>query len=85
MEKDEPIAKEAARAYEDITGGKPVYSGVPGATDGTFLRSLKGIPSLVNGPGPKHLPHQIDEYIEIEQLYEAARIYCLTVLRYLKE
>jgi len=83
MGKEEKIVKCAAQAYYEITGKEPVYNGVPGATDGTFLRAWKGIPCLVNGPGPRHMPHQKDEYIEIEELYEAARIYALTAFRYL--
>lgn len=84
MDKTEPIVKTAETAYRDITGREPVYSGVPGATDGTFLRAWKGIPSLVNGPGPKFMPHQTDEYIEIDQLYEASHIYLLTAVRFLR-
>ena len=84
MEKDEPIVAAAASAYSDVTGKEPVYNGVPGATDGTFLRAWKNIPSLVNGPGPRHMPHQTDEYVEVEELYEAARVYAVTALRYLR-
>lgn len=83
MEKSEPIVEAAAGAYRDVTGKEAVYNGVPGATDGTFLRAWKGIPSLVNGPGPRHMPHQTDEYVEIEELFESAKIYALTALRYL--
>jgi len=83
MEKEEPIVVIAAEAYRDITGKEPVYNGVPGATDGTFLRDLKGIPSLVNGPGPRHVPHQTDEYVEIEELFESLQIYLLSTLRFL--
>lgn len=83
MEKDEPIVMTAAGAYRDITGREPVYNGVPGATDGTFLRALKGIPSLVNGPGPRHVPHQTDEYVEIDELFESLQIYLLTTFRFL--
>jgi len=83
MEKDEPIVTFAAEARRDITGKEPVYNGVPGATDGTFLRAWKNIPSLVNGPGPRHMPHQTDEYVEVDELYEAAKIYALSAYRYL--
>jgi len=83
MEKDEPIVIVSADAYRDITGREPVYNGVPGATDGTFLRDLKGIPSLVNGPGPRLVPHQTDEYVDIDELFEALQIYLLTTLRFL--
>jgi succinyl-diaminopimelate desuccinylase len=81
--REEPIVRAAAAAYRDLTGRKPVYNGVPGATDGTFLHAWKGIPCLVNGPGPRHIPHQADEYVEIGELEEAARIYAVTVLRFL--
>jgi succinyl-diaminopimelate desuccinylase len=83
MEKEEPIVMITAQAFRDITGREPIYNGVPGATDGTFLRALKGIPCLVNGPGPRHLPHQTDEYVEIDELFESAQIYLLSTLRFL--
>jgi succinyl-diaminopimelate desuccinylase len=37
----------------------------------------------VNGPGPRHIPHQVDEYVEVGQLLEAARVYALAGLRFL--
>jgi succinyl-diaminopimelate desuccinylase len=83
IEREEPIVVTAAQAYRDVTGREPRYNGVPGATDGTFLRAWKGVPCLVNGPGPRHLPHQVDEYVEVEELWEAARVYALTASRYL--
>lgn len=85
IDKDEPIVRVSAQAYRDITGREPVYNGVPGATDGTFLRAWKNVPCLVNGPGPRHIPHQSDEYVDIDELYEAARIYVLTSSRFLRE
>ncbi len=83
IEKDEPIVGCAASAYKDVTGKEPLYNGVPGATDGTFLHAWKGIPCLVNGPGPRHIPHQKDEYIDIEELVEAARVYVVAAHRFL--
>jgi succinyl-diaminopimelate desuccinylase len=83
IEKDEPVVTCSASAYRDVTGKEPVYNGVPGATDGTFLNAWKGIPCLVNGPGPRHVPHQKDEYIDIEELVEAARVYVVAAHRFL--
>jgi len=51
------------------------YGGVPGATDGTFLWAWAGLPIVTIGPGGKTIPHQADEYIEIEELLAAARLY----------
>ena len=83
ISKDEPIARVSAEAYREITGREPVWNGVPGATDGTFLSAWKKIPCLVNGPGPRQVPHQADEYIGIEELVESARIYVLSASRFL--
>lgn len=83
ISKDEPIASLSAQAYRDITGKEPIWNGVPGATDGTFLSAWKQIPCLVNGPGPRHIPHQKDEYVDIEELFECAKIYALTAARFL--
>jgi len=85
MDRTEPIVEVAAQTYRDLTGKEPVYNGVPGATDGTFLRAWKNIPSLVNGPGPRHKPHQTDEYVEVTELQEATRLYVLTAARYLAQ
>jgi len=85
MGKDEPIVVTAAQVFRDLTGKEPVYNGVPGATDGTYLRDVKGIPCLVNGPGPRHIPHQTDEYVEIDELIESLKLYILTTYRFLNE
>ncbi|MBI9102532.1 MAG: M20 family metallopeptidase [Spirochaetales bacterium] len=84
MSADEPIVGICHTAYKDITGKEPTYNGVPGATDGTFLSARAGIPCLVNGPGPRGIPHHVNEYIEIDQLWDVAREYLLASLRYLK-
>ena len=83
ISREERIVQVSASAYRDITGKEPRYNGVPGATDGTFLNAWKGIPCLVNGPGPRHIPHQTDEYVEIEELYEALQVYLVSTYRFL--
>jgi succinyl-diaminopimelate desuccinylase len=66
-----------------VTGRSPRYGGVPGSTDGTILRSEAGIPIVTFGPGPREIPHQVDEYVEVAELVEAARCYAVATLRYL--
>jgi succinyl-diaminopimelate desuccinylase len=83
ISREEPIAAISAQALRDITGREPIWNGVPGATDGTFLSAWKGVPCLVNGPGPRHMPHQSDEYVGVDELYECAKIYALASGRYL--
>ena len=81
--KDEPIARVSGEAFREVTGREPTWNGVPGATDGTFLSAWKHIPCLVNGPGPRHLPHQVDEYVGIDELEECARVYVVSASRFL--
>jgi succinyl-diaminopimelate desuccinylase len=82
-DQQEPIVTSAAWATREIWKKDPVFGGVPGATDGTFLRSLKGIPIVTMGAGDRHVPHQVDEWVDLDQLIQTAKIYALTGLRYL--
>ena len=82
-DKNEPIVRAMDKAYREITGKDPIYSGVPGATDGTFLWAWKNIPFVVTGAGKKDIPHQKDEYVEISQLIETTKLYAKAVINYL--
>ena len=69
---------------KEVTKEEPVWQGVPGATDGTFLH-LEGIPTIVIGAGDTYIPHHVDEYVEISQLIETTKIYVLTSMYFLNE
>jgi len=75
--KDAALVKAATRAL-NLLGMPIVYGGVPGATDGTFLWAWSGLPIITIGPGGKTIPHQANEYIEIEELIASARLYAAT-------
>jgi succinyl-diaminopimelate desuccinylase len=78
-----PIVQALAGAYTDLTGAQPVYGGVPGSTDGTILHARRGIPIVTCGPGDIHIPHHVDEWVSIEEIRLAARLYVLAAIRYL--
>ena len=82
-ERSEPVVKAADWATRQLTDTDPVYAGVPGATDGTFLWALKNIPIVTMGAGNRQVPHQIDEWVDLDQLIETAKVYALTALHYL--
>ncbi|MGB9840791.1 M20 family metallopeptidase [Thermovenabulum sp.] len=84
-ERNDPIVKSVEKAYTKVTGSEPVYNGVPGATDGTFLRAWKNIPVVVIGAGEREIPHQRDEYVSIDQLIETTKIYAASILNFLYE
>lgn len=81
--KDHPVVRAAARAYREVMAAEEAYDGVPGATDGTFLQSWGNIPVLVTGAGDRLIPHHVDEWVGIEDLVEAAKIFALATLYFL--
>ncbi len=84
VDRDEPLVRAVAAAVRHVTGRAPRFGGVPGSTDGTILRSLLGIPIVTLGPGSRQIPHQVDEYVEVRELVEAAKIYVVAALKFLE-
>ncbi len=80
---DEPVVQAAHWATRSATGREPRYGGVPGATDGTFLWAWKQIPIVTMGAGDREVPHQMDEWVDLDQLVETVKIYALTALGFL--
>jgi succinyl-diaminopimelate desuccinylase len=83
-DRNDRIVKSISEAYQLVTNKTPVYNGVPGATDGTFLH-LAGVPIVTTGAGDRHIPHHINEYIDTDELVEASRIYAQTALLFLND
>lgn len=78
-----PVVTTLAAAYQDLTGKAPIYGGVPGSTDGTILHARKGIPIVTCGPGDILIPHHIDEWVSIDEIKLAVRMYVVAAMRYL--
>jgi succinyl-diaminopimelate desuccinylase len=74
-----------AKAYRLVTGNEPIYNGVPGATDGTFIHAWAKIPIITTGAGDRMVPHQKDEWIGIDELVDAAKIFAISILEFLGE
>ena len=84
VERGEPLVRAMVRGVRQATGRAPRFGGVPGSTDGTILRMTLGIPIVTCGPGHRLIPHQVDEYVEVAELVEAARIYVASALNFLE-
>jgi succinyl-diaminopimelate desuccinylase len=85
VERSEPLVRAMAAAVRRVTGKSPRWGGVPGSTDGTILRMRLGIPIVTCGPGNRLIPHQVNEYVEVKEIIDAARIYAAAALTYLEE
>jgi succinyl-diaminopimelate desuccinylase len=81
----ERVVRAVAKAYRLVTGNEPIYNGVPGATDGTFIHAWAKIPIITTGAGDRMVPHQKDEWIGIDELVDAAKIFAISILEFLGE
>jgi succinyl-diaminopimelate desuccinylase len=84
VERTEPLVRAMARAVRQATGRPARFGGVPGSTDGTILRMTLGIPIVTCGPGHRLIPHQVDEHVEVTELVDAAKIYAVSALNFLR-
>jgi succinyl-diaminopimelate desuccinylase len=82
-DREHPVVTALASAYSDLTGQPPQYGGVPGSTDGTILFARQGIPIVTCGPGDIHIPHHVNEWVSIDEIKTAVRMYVLAAMRYL--
>jgi succinyl-diaminopimelate desuccinylase len=80
---DHPIVQAIIAAHTQVYGEPPPLGGVPGSTDGTILTRDAGLPVVVYGPGDKWLPHQPDEYVDLNEVEWAAQVYIIAALKLL--
>ena len=80
---DDPLVTALERAHQGVFSAPPRYGGVPGATDGTFLRAWAGVPIVTVGPGDRTIPHQRDEFVRADEVVRAARLYAAAAIYFL--
>jgi acetylornithine deacetylase/succinyl-diaminopimelate desuccinylase-like protein len=80
-----PLVAAAAGAARDVLGREVPLGTMPAFTDGTHW-SLAGMPTIpAFGPGLLPLAHRPNEWVAVEEVVQAARIYALTALRFLAD
>ncbi|WP_079131700.1 M20 family metallopeptidase [Streptomyces nanshensis] len=80
---DHPVVTALAAGHHDVHGSAPAFGAVPGTTDGTILTRDAGLPTVVYGPGGKWIAHQKDEFVEVAEIGEYARVYAAAARRFL--
>ena len=76
---DVPICKTASAAYEAALGEDAKYYGFAAVDDAAFLNQT-GIPAISMGPGSLTVAHAPNEYVEIAELMDSAKIYALSIV-----
>jgi acetylornithine deacetylase/succinyl-diaminopimelate desuccinylase-like protein len=80
---DDPFVLDANQALEDLSGEKKTLTGYVQTSDGRWL-AKDGVPIIIFGPSEPAVAHSTDEYVSIEQLYEATQFLTLLALRRLR-
>jgi len=78
---DAPICQAVEKAYVGAMGEEPEYYGFAAVDDAAFLNRA-GIPAITIGPGSIRVAHADNEYVEIDELIDAAKIYALLILEW---
>jgi len=75
VKESEPIVKLTRNAVQEVTGKQPKVTGCMATTDMAFLVNQGKIPAVVYGPGSLEQAHVANEYVEVEELLKAAKVY----------
>ena len=81
---DEPIVRAMLQASKDALGKELPIRGSRYACDSPYLVNEGKIPTLVFGPGSIDQAHRENEWVEVEQLVDAAKVYAIAAIRFLK-
>ena len=69
-----PFVQKAVRAVEAVTGVKPATTICIGGLDTRYFQ-VRGIPAVTYGPGEDSVAHKADEYIVLDNIPVAAKVY----------
>jgi acetylornithine deacetylase len=75
VDQDHPFVKLVSEDYSAVYGKPIKIEASPWGTDAGILGSVGKIPALVIGPGETRVAHYPDEFIVIEEILTAARLF----------
>ncbi len=78
---DSPIVQLSKEAAEEALGKPVKVSGCPATSDMEVFVNRAGWPTVIMGPGRIGTAHIVDEYIDVEQVVAAAKIYISLALK----
>jgi len=77
-----PFVRLAKNAVKDVLGRESTVEGFVATTEMSHLVEA-GIPSIILGCGDLKVAHTVNEYVPVQQIVDATKIYALIILRYL--
>jgi acetylornithine deacetylase/succinyl-diaminopimelate desuccinylase-like protein len=82
IDRDHEVVRGLERAMRVVMGTEPEEVGSQGHSDADFLQNLAGIPCVTFGPRGWG-SHKEDEYVELDTVITAARVYAGAVIELL--
>jgi succinyl-diaminopimelate desuccinylase len=79
-----PLVKVLEDSHREVTGTEADLSGFIGFSDAGLLDNMGKIPTVIFGPGDIEQAHSINEYVRINDVCIATRIYLQTIHSILK-
>lgn len=77
ISEEEEIVKSISKAHE-LLGMECELKGTPQHMDADFLINVGNIPTVIYGPGTGKMAHMPNEYVLLDELKTALRVYALT-------
>lgn len=81
---EHPVIKTASSAFYKVTGERPKFAGMRGASDLSRFIICGETPMFIFGPGDSGMAHCLDESLSIENLIKATKVIALTILDWCK-
>lgn len=70
--------------FSKVMKNEPIIEASPWGTDGGLFTKLSGTPAIVFGPGTTEVAHYPNEYIVVEQIFEAAEVIAHMIMDWCK-
>ena len=78
----ERVVRSVSSSYRSVTGKRPKYVGLTYWADSALLANKAGIPTVLFGPGDIGVAHSADEYVPLDEVERAARIFASSIERF---
>ena len=80
MDVNHPLIQSLSDSYHQVKESPPVIEASPWGTDGGILSTIGDTPAVVFGPGTTEAAHDSNEYIILENVFQAAEIIAMTII-----
>lgn len=80
MERDHPFVTVLINNFQSVYNREIAIEASPWGTDGGLLGTVGGIPTLIIGPGETKVAHYPNEFIDLNEVMKAAKLFANTIL-----